>query len=191
MTDLTDLTDPMQLTPLKNVARRPLAVCALTLIVALAACGGGSPAVGAPPTPATATPTSAAGTELPRTDIVQRTTFDPSLGVHLDQMVRRASGLYVQDLAVGKGAIALTDESVVVRYVGWLPNGKQFDAGEITVKIGSNSTIRAWEEGLLGMRVGGRRRLVVPPAMGYGGAGAGEIPPNAVLVFEMEMESVL
>ena len=58
--------------------------------------------------------------------------------------------------------------------------------------LGTNKTIRAWEEGLLGMRVGGRRRLVVPPALGYGARGAGDvIPPNAVLVFEMEMLSVL
>jgi FKBP-type peptidyl-prolyl cis-trans isomerase FkpA len=55
------------------------------------------------------------------------------------------------------------------------------------VTLGTFKTIRAWEEGLLGMRVGGRRRLVVPPSLGYGDKGAGEIPPNAVLVFEMEM----
>ena len=79
---------------------------------------------------------------------------------------------------------------MVVRYTGWLPNGKEFDSGEISVIIGSNKTIRAWEEGLLGMRVGGRRRLVVPPTLAYGARGSGEIPPNAVLVFEMELRSV-
>jgi FKBP-type peptidyl-prolyl cis-trans isomerase len=105
-------------------------------------------------------------------------------------MSRRASGMYVQDLSRGTGAVATRGRTVVVRYTGWLASGKQFDSGEITVSLGTNKTIRAWEEGLLGLRVGGRRRLVVPPALGYGEAGAGEIPPNAVLVFEMEMTSV-
>ena len=123
---------------------------------------------------------------------IERPTFAPALGVHLDQMTRRASGLYVQDLTPGTGAVATRGRSVIVRYMGWLAEGKQIDAGEITVELGSNKTIRAWEEGLLGMRVGGRRRLVVPPALGYGARGAGEtIPSNAVLVFEMEVLSVL
>jgi len=156
-----------------------------TIIVALfaaglAGCGGGSassvPEVAPRPVPGD----------------VEATTFAPSLGVHLESMVRRASGLYVQDLATGTGAIAVSGRSVIVRYVVWLPDGKQVDAGEITVELGSNKTIRAWEEGLLGMRVGGKRRLVVPPALGYGSRGAGDaIPPNAVLVFEMEARSVL
>lgn len=93
---------------------------------------------------------------------------------------------------MGTGGVALRGRTVIVRYSGWLANGKQFDSGEITVTLGSNKTIRAWEDGLLGMRVGGRRRLVVPPALGYGSRGSGDvIPPNAVLVFEMEMTSVL
>jgi FKBP-type peptidyl-prolyl cis-trans isomerase len=79
----------------------------------------------------------------------------------------------------------------VVRFTGWLANGKQFDDGEVTVSLGSRQTIAAWEEGLLGMRVGGKRRLVVPPSLGYGGRGAGnDIPPNSVLVFDMTLQSV-
>lgn len=122
---------------------------------------------------------------------IERTAFDSSLHIHLDAMIRHASGMYVQDLTIGTGAVAITGRTVVVRYSGWLANGTRFDTGEITVTLGTNKTIQAWEEGLLGMRVGGKRRLVVPPAMGYGAAGSGEIPPNAVLVFEMEMRSVL
>jgi FKBP-type peptidyl-prolyl cis-trans isomerase len=123
---------------------------------------------------------------------VEATTFAPSLGVHLDAMVKHASGLYVQDLMPGTGAVAARGRSVIVKYTGWLADGKQIDSGEITVALGSTQTIRAWQEGLLGMRVGGRRRLVVPPALGYGARGAGDtIPPNAVLVFEMEVTSVL
>jgi FKBP-type peptidyl-prolyl cis-trans isomerase len=106
-------------------------------------------------------------------------------------MVRRTSGLYVRDLITGTGSVATRERTVVVRYTGWLATGKEFDTGEISVTIGSNKTIRAWEEGLLGMRVGGKRRLVVPPTLGYGARGSGEIPPNAVLIFEMDLVSVL
>jgi FKBP-type peptidyl-prolyl cis-trans isomerase FkpA len=122
---------------------------------------------------------------------IERTTFDPALGVRLDAMTKRASGMYVQDLTAGTGSVATRGRTVVVRYTGWLPSGKQFDSGEISVTLGSNKTIAAWEEGLLGMRVGGKRRLVVPPNLGYGSRGAGDdIPPNAVLVFDMEVSSV-
>ena len=122
---------------------------------------------------------------------IGRTTFDPSLKIHLDSMSRRPSGLYVQDLATGNGAVAARGRSVVVRYTGWLPTGKQFDTGEITVTLGQNKTIRAWEEGLLGMRVGGKRKLVVPPYLAYGNRAQGDlIPPNSVLIFEMEALSV-
>lgn len=93
---------------------------------------------------------------------------------------------------MGTGAVATRTRTVLVRYSGWLWNGKQFDSGEVTVTLGTNKTIRAWEEGLLGMRAGGKRRLVVPPAMGYGARGSGDvIPPNAILVFEMELLQVL
>lgn len=143
------------------------------------------------PTRAAASEPAAAAAPRPIAGDVERTTFDASLGVHLDEMTRRSSGLYVQDVKMGTGAIATRGRTVVVRYTGSLPSGKQFDAGEITVTLGTNKTIRAWEEGLLGMRVGGTRRLVVPPSLGYGAAGAGEIPPNAVLVFEMELTSAM
>jgi len=146
------------------------------------ACGGSAS------TPAAVTTT----TPQPIAGDVERTEFNPTLGVHLDQMVKRASGLYVQDLAMGTGTIALRGKTAVVRYTGWLPNGKRFDEGEVTVNLGSRQTIPAWEEGLLGMRVGGKRRLVVPPNLGYGARGAGnDIPPNSVLVFDMTLQSVL
>ena len=155
-------------------------VLILGLMCAASACGGG---------PSTASTT--AGPRPTATD-VERTDFAPALGIHLDSMVRRASGLYVQDMRTGTGAVSARGKTVVVRYAGWLPNGKPFDSGEITVTLGTFKTIRAWEEGLLGMRAGGRRKLVVPPALAYGARGQGaDIPPNAVLVFEMEVVSVL
>lgn len=148
--------------------------------VVVAGCGQSTSSVG-----------SSASAPQPIAGDIERTTFDPALGVHLDQMTKRASGLYAQDLVPGTGSVATRGRSVVVRYTGWLPNGKQFDSGEISVTLGSNKTIAAWEEGLLGMRVGGKRRLVVPPNLGYGDRGAGDdIPPNAVLVFDMEVTAV-
>jgi FKBP-type peptidyl-prolyl cis-trans isomerase FkpA len=159
-------------------ARGALTVVACLAVATSVGCAGGAP----PPPPAAA--------PIPQGD-VERTTFASSLGIHLDAMTRRPSGLYVQDLTTGTGAVATRGRTVVIRYTGWLANGKSFDSGEITVTLGSNKTIRAWEDGLLGMRVGGKRRLVVPPSMGYGSAGAGEIPPNAVLVFEMEVTTAL
>lgn len=155
-----------------------------TLALAGGACGGQP--VETAPSPVTA------AAPRPISDDVTRTTFAPSLGVHLDQMMRRASGLYVQDLRVGTGAVALNGKSMVVRYAGFLSDGTKFDSGEITVTIGSSTTIAAWKEGLVGMRVGGIRRLVVPPNLGYGSAGAGStIPPQAVLVFDIEMTGAI
>ena len=145
----------------------------------IAACGGGassSPPVSAAPTPLASD--------------VERTTFAPSLGVYLERMSRRPSGLYVQDLSTGTGAVVTRGRTAVVRYTGWLPNGEEIDSGEISVSVGSRQTIPAWEEALLGMRAGGKRRIVTPPNLAYGSRGAGKIPPNAVLVFEMEVTDV-
>ena len=161
-------------------------IAAAMALIGLAGCAGGAGgSVGGAP--------NAGAAPAPRPVIgpVERTTFAPSLGVHLDQMLRHASGLYVQDLKVGTGAVALKGKTMVVRYEGYLANGTEFDHGEITVSIGADNTIAAWKEGLLGMRVGGQRRLVVPPSLGYGTAAAGEIPPNSVLVFDIEMTSAL
>jgi len=170
---------------------RPTFHVAARIMVLLGAvsCGGASTTpVSTTPAPA---PTSAPQPIAIQGD-VERTTFASSLGVDLGAMTKRATGLYVQDLEMGTGAVAIRGKSVVVRYAGWLANGKQFDSGEVTVTLGTNKVIRAWEEGLLGMRVGGRRRLVTPPNLAYGSRGAGDdIPPNSVLVFEMQVVSIL
>jgi FKBP-type peptidyl-prolyl cis-trans isomerase FkpA len=155
-----------------------LTLVALSALVSAGGCGGGSGSA-----------TSQAPAPQPVGE-VERTQFSPDLGVRLNEMLKKPSGLYVEDLATGTGQVATRDRTVVVRYVGWLPSGKTIDQGEITVALGQNKVIRAWEEGLLGMRVGGRRLLVTPPSLAYGGAGAGEIPPNTVLVFIMQLQAV-
>lgn len=166
---------------------RPSTVHAAVLFSAalcVAGCGGGAS------TASSARSANAAPTPQPL-DEVERTTFAPGLGVDLTKMIKRPSGLYVEDLATGTGSVASRDRTVVLRYIGWLPNAKKFDEGEITVPLGQNKVIRAWEDGVLGMRVGGRRLLVTPPSLAYGNRGAGnDIPPNSVLVFILQLQSV-
>ena len=109
--------------------------------------------------------------------------------------VKTASGLEYIDTKVGDGLVALSGKTVTVRYTGWLyvndKRGKEFDKGTIDFKIGAHDVIPGWEEGLTGMRVGGKRELIIPPALGYGSRGAGGvIPPNATLDFEVELLKV-
>jgi len=168
--------------------RRAAAVSVIALV-----CGcGGSAAPATTTTSAPAPASSAPSSVSPIADgDIEHTQFSPTLDVNLAKMMRRSSGLYVQDLQVGTGSVAAQARTAVVRYVGYLSDGKQFDAGEITISIGAGKVIRAWDEGVLGMRVGGRRRLVAPPHLAYGSRGAPPaIPPNAVLVFDMELTQV-
>ncbi len=167
--------------------------CRTTLLVAAviggAACSSGGST--ANPTPVPAPPSAAAAVPAPVEGDVERTTFNPSLGVDLSKMTRRTSGLYVQDLTQGTGSVAARTRTATLRYVGYLPDGKVFDSGDITITLGANKVIRAWEDGVLGMRAGGKRRLVSPPHLAYGARGAPPtIPPNAVLVFDMELVQV-
>lgn len=122
------------------------------------------------------------------------TDFAESLGVDLSQMRQTPSGLYIQDLEEGRGLAARPGHVVVVHYTGWLPNGDEIDstrdAGEArSFQLGARRDIIAgWEEGVTGMRIGGKRRLVIPPQLAYGARGVpGAIPPNATLVYEFEL----
>lgn len=122
--------------------------------------------------------------------------FDASLGVDLATMTRTASGLYYQELAPGDGPVADSGRTVLVRYAGWLPNGRQFDAtspggAPFRFVLGTGAVIAGWDQGVAGMRVNGRRKLVIPPDLGYGAHGAGHvIPPNATLVFNVELVGI-
>lgn len=122
------------------------------------------------------------------------TTYDASLGVDLAAMQKQASGLYVQDLVEGSGEASQSGDSVSVDYTGWLPTGDKFDSSigraPFSFTLGAGRVIRGWDEGVVGMKVGGTRRLVIPSQLGYGVEGAGAIPGNAVLVFDVEMKAI-
>ena len=112
------------------------------------------------------------------------------------QSVTTASGLEYVDLVVGTGAQPGTGDPVSVHYTGWLTNGKKFDSSKdrgdpFVFPLGQGRVIKGWDEGVQGMKVGGKRKLTIPPAMGYGARGAGGvIPPDATLVFEVELLGV-
>ena len=105
-------------------------------------------------------------------------------------------GLEIQDLKVGDGAEAVKGKKVSVHYTGWLTNGTKFDSSKdrrdpFAFNLGKGQVIKGWDEGVQGMKVGGKRKLTIPPALGYGSRGAGGvIPPNATLVFEVELLGV-
>ena len=106
------------------------------------------------------------------------------------------SGLMIETLAEGTGPEAKAGAQVRVHYTGWLTDGKKFDSSKdrgdpFSFKLGGGQVIKGWDEGVAGMKVGGVRKLTIPPTLGYGARGAGGvIPPNATLVFEVELLGV-
>lgn len=104
--------------------------------------------------------------------------------------------LQVTDEKVGTGAEAVAGKTVTVNYVGTLTNGTKFDSSydrnqPFSFQLGAGQVIKGWDQGVVGMKVGGKRKLVIPPDLGYGAQGAGDkIPPNSTLVFEIELLDV-
>ncbi|HUG88625.1 MAG TPA: FKBP-type peptidyl-prolyl cis-trans isomerase [Actinomycetota bacterium] len=160
------------------------------LAALLTACGGGDSA----PEPASETDTTAlAPAESPPAAIA--TTYAPELEVDLAAMQETASGLRYAIVSEGSGEVVEPGDTAVVHYTGWLPDGTQFDSsrdrGEpFPFPVGAGQVIAGWDEGVAGMAVGERRKLVIPPDLGYGPMGQGPIPPNATLVFDVELIEV-
>ena len=107
-----------------------------------------------------------------------------------------SSELVIDEITLGEGAEAQSGRTVSVHYTGWLTNGSKFDSSvdrnePFDFPLGRGYVIRGWDEGVAGMKVGGKRKLTIPPELGYGARGAGGvIPPNATLVFEVELLAV-
>ena len=112
------------------------------------------------------------------------------------QEVTTSSGLKYMDQVVGTGEVAVAGKTASVHYTGWLENGKKFDSSvdrgqPFSFPLGAGRVIKGWDEGVQGMKVGGKRKLTVPSDLGYGSRGAGGvIPPNATLIFDVELLGV-
>jgi len=112
------------------------------------------------------------------------------------EIQRTPSGLEIREVERGFGDAARAGHTVSVHYSGYLQDGTKFDSSldrgqPFTFPLGAGKVIRGWDEGLVGMKVGGRRKLTIPPDLGYGSRGAGRlIPPNATLVFDVELLDV-
>ncbi len=108
-----------------------------------------------------------------------------------------ANGLVIDEIEVGSGETAVKGKMVSVHYTGWLTDGTKFDSSKdrndpFNFPLGAGHVIRGWDEGVQGMQEGGKRKLTIPPELGYGARGAGGvIPPNATLTFEVELLKVL
>lgn len=134
---------------------------------------------------------AACGDFSPTAVPIERTTFDASLGVNLAQSTKLPSGLYYRDITPGTGTVLAAGQTVGMRYVGSFANGDVFDSNPapkpiFSFTLGSGRVIKGWDQGLVGMKVGGRRQLIIPPELGYGPNDYGPIPGNSVLVFTVD-----
>ncbi|PJZ79019.1 FKBP-type peptidyl-prolyl cis-trans isomerase [Leptospira neocaledonica] len=113
----------------------------------------------------------------------------------LNVFAQAQNGLVIKDIKKGTGKEAFNGSNVTVHYTGWLTNGKKFDSSKdrgtpFRFDLGAGQVIRGWDKGVQGMKEGGIRKLTIPPEMGYGSSGAGTIPPNSTLIFEVELLKV-
>jgi FKBP-type peptidyl-prolyl cis-trans isomerase FkpA len=128
---------------------------------------------------------------------IEQTTFAAGLEVNLAASTKTASGLYYRDITPGTGATVTSTSTVTVYYTANFPDGQLLEqiispsapAGPITLGRTPPEVIAGWEEGLVGMKVGGIRQLIIPPSLAYGAGGSAKVPPNAVLVFRVEMKT--
>lgn len=123
------------------------------------------------------------------------TTIAAAVPTVTGQTTRTASGLQIIDVKVGDGAVATAGQTATVNYTGYLTDGKIFDSSvgkqPFPFPLGAGRVIKGWDEGVAGMKVGGKRRLIIPSDLGYGDGGyPGVIPPKSTLIFDVELMSV-
>jgi FKBP-type peptidyl-prolyl cis-trans isomerase len=154
-------------------ARTTLAAFILATAAAVAACGSDKTTTEIPP--------------VPNIDTIK---FASSLGINLASFTKTSYGLYYQDSIVGTGPTVAKGDTLFVHYFGYFPTGVVFDSNPLTAEpfrftVGAGGVIAAWDSAAVGMKIGGWRKIVVPPSLGYGTSGSGSIPANAVLVFRI------
>ena len=138
-------------------------------------------------------PNDTADVTMPDPSALEQQTWGATLNISLASFTKLPSGVYMQDTQVGTGNTLSGLQTVRVYYTGYLANGTRFDGN-----VGAASPavfplanlIQGWQVGMQGMKVGGRRRLLIPSSLGYGSAGVGPIPPNANLVFDIELNGI-
>ncbi len=159
----------------RSAVRRVVALPLLAAAALLSACGTDSTAPNIPSNPAVET-------------------YVASLGVNIAAMTKKSDNLYVQDLVVGAGAEAIAGREIRVTYTGWLINGSRFDTNvgrnAFSFTLGVGQVIPGWDQGVAGMKVGGKRKLVIGSELGYRNQGQGPIPANATLIFDVELLGV-
>jgi FKBP-type peptidyl-prolyl cis-trans isomerase len=168
---------------------RRLYLAGLVLIGSTAACTKDKEAAPLPPSAQPAVMPATAGGSI------EQTTFASSLGVDIRGSTKNAAGLYSRDVTVGTGTLAAPGSQVTVRYALYLPDGTLLEESPVgdpgyQFVIGTHSAIDGWDQGVPGMKVGGKRQIIVPPSLGYGAMGQGKVPGNAVLIFNLELMAV-
>lgn len=126
---------------------------------------------------------------------IEETTFDPSLGIDLTTFTKNANGLYFKELVVGTGTLAQDGRQVGVRYKGQLSDAFVFDENPppkpvFSFLLGAGEVVPGFDQGTRGMRIGGKRQVIIPPALGYGSRGSGSVPPASILIFTIDLISV-
>jgi peptidylprolyl isomerase len=176
-----------------SLLSRRYALAAATAI-ALAACGDKAKVETPTPPPADAPQVAPAPAPGVAADPAT-TTFAPALGVDLAKSTHTATGLYYRDIVVGKGERADSGMMISVHYTGYLADGTMFEtsttASPIEFPVGTGRVVTGWDQGIPGMKVGGKRQLIIPAALGYGAAGSPpKIPGGAIMIFTVELMAV-